>query len=134
MHFRVTRKHVVTLSGAVHLFHFYLCLPACCYAHHAHIFLPFKSCENNVASVGFTALVLSAGAYELTGILLGCCSRISLTSSTLCSAGQKNRLRLMEMYNQTKRSAGRENTDKTQTRSEAKQTQILTHEQREKKI
>lgn len=35
---------------------------------------------------------------ELTGILLGCCSRISLTSSTRCSVGQKNRLGLMEMY------------------------------------
>lgn len=35
---------------------------------------------------------------QLTGILLGCCSRICLTSSTLCSVGRKRRFGLMETH------------------------------------
>lgn len=61
---------------------------------------------------------------ELTGILLGCCSRISLTSSTLCSVGQKNRLWLNG--NIQSRSS---TVKKTQMRSETKQIQA--HGQRQ---
>lgn len=35
---------------------------------------------------------------QLTGILLGCCSRISRTSSTLCSAGKKNKAQTRSLF------------------------------------
>lgn len=67
--------------------------------------------------------------FQLTGILLGCCSRISLTSSTLCSAGQKNRQVNGSALSDGRIRKSRESADKIKLRSQTKQTHIQTHEQ-----
>lgn len=112
-------------------------LVSSCYTHHAHTFLPFQFCSQSILKIlGLFLHTAGSGAHttiasncKLTGILLGCCSRISLTSSTLCSVGQTNRLGLMGMYNQTKRLAGQQYQQELIKHQWGQRHQTQTHEQ-----